>query len=166
MALQTHIDFVAQVLVANQTLNTVVKRLNAINTGFLDTDSDESAIQFIISTAAQIASDDTSSIVNNNNTTNIGKWVNKTVSIDFKNKISPTVTDLDVIGERIRVLYQNWFNQFSAEITDETIDTTGKTKADVDGIMPVFNEMAELLGQSSAAITPNANQDVIDKWLT
>ena len=87
MALQTHIDFVSQVLAANQTLNTVVKNLNSINTGFLDTDSDESAIQFIISTAAQIASDNTSAIVNNNNVTNIGKWVNETVSIKFKNNI-------------------------------------------------------------------------------
>jgi len=166
MALQTHVDFVAQVLEANQTLNKVVKNLNSINTGFLDTDSDEAAIQFIISTAAQIASDDTSIIVNNDNITNIGKWVNETVSVKFKNNISPIVTELDIIGDRIRVLYQNWFNQFLAEITDETIDSTGKTKADVDGIMPVFNEMAELLGQSSTLITPNANQDIIDKWLT
>ncbi len=166
MALQTHVDFVNQVLAANKTLNTIVKNLNSINAGFVDTDGDEAAIQFIISTAAQIASDNTGPIVNNNNTANIGKWVNQTVSIAFKNQISSTVTRLDTICETIRVLHQNWINQFFSEITDETIDSTGKTKADVDGIMPVFNEMAELLGASSLAITPNANQDIIDKWLT
>ena len=166
MALQTHIDFVNQVLTANKTLNEVVKSLNSINTGFLDTDADEAAIQFIISTAAQIASDDIGAIVNNDNVTSIGKWVNRTVSIEFKTSISGTVTSLATIGEEIRVLHNNWLNQFSSEITDETIDSTGKTKADVDDIMPVFNEMAELLGASSAAITPNANQDIIDKWLT
>ena len=66
----------------------------------------------------------------------------------------------------VRILHQNWTNTWLAVITDESIEGSGKVKADLDNIMVYFSDMIKLVGSTdSSVITPDEHQDPIDAWM-
>lgn len=105
-------------------------------------------------------------ITNVNNTFTVDSFAGKpTVSVRFMEDIAKVTTEFENNVTATSLLVSKYDTFYNAAITDETIDTSGKTKAQLDEIILAIRDVPILAGSSTATITNAENFPVISEWV-